>query len=271
MIAIDYHLHSTHSADGHGSVREMCEAAVAHGLREIGFAEHLDFDRNDPDYGYLDDAAYTEAVAEAQEAYAGRLVVRKGVEFDFRRAYGEEVGEALASMDFDFVIGAVHSAAGQPIWELGREAPADLDVRGLLEAYFDEVEALAASGWCHVLAHFDYLYKQMPDRVAACRDARYWRRVERILARCVAGVVAIEVNTHHLLDRGLGLAADADILDRYARLGGRLVTVGSDAHRPADVAHGFEEAEAALREVGLLEVAGFEAGRPYSVQMINDK
>ncbi len=271
MIPTDYHLHSTHSADGHASVREMCEAALEVGLTEIGFAEHLDFDRDDPHYGYLDDAAYSEAIAEAQAAYAGRLRVRKGVEFDFRRAYGEEVGETLASMEFDFVIGAVHTAAGRQIWNLGETPLSEADLRGLLDDYLAEVEALAASGWCHVIAHFDYVYKQMPGRAAACRDARYWERVERILVRCIAGGVAVEVNTHHVLDRGLGMAADVEILDRYARLGGRRVTVGSDAHRPGDVAHGFAEAETALREVGLVEIAGFEAGRPYQCQIINDK
>ena len=271
MVPTDYHMHSTHSADGHGSVREMCEAALAAGLSEIGFAEHLDFDRDDPHYGYLDDAAYTAAVAEAQAAYAGRLAVRKGVEFDFRSVYGEEVGEVLASMDFDFLVGSVHTAAGQQIWRLGDEAPPDPDLRGLLDAYLAEVEALAASGWCHVIGHFDYVYKQMPGRAAACRDARYWERVERILKRCIAGGVAIEVNTHHVLDRGLGLAADVEILTRYARLGGRRIVVGSDAHRPADVAHGFNRAEAALREAGFAEVTGYEAGRPYVVRLANDQ
>jgi len=271
MIPTDYHVHSTHSADGHGSIREMCEAALAAGLSEIGFAEHLDFDRDDPHYGYLDDAAYSEAIAEARDAYAGRLAVRKGVEFDFRTAYGEEVGEVLASMDFDFLMGSVHSAAGRQLWRLHDEPPSEADLREILDAYLEEVEALAASGWCHVIGHFDYVYKQVPDRAAALRDEAYWQRVERILARCIAGGVAIEVNTHHIVDWGLGLAADGEILARYARLGGRRVAVGSDAHRPADVALGFEEAETALRAAGFTEVTGFEAGCPYVVPMPNEK
>ena len=269
MIPTDYHVHSTHSADGHGSVRQMCEAALQVGLSEIGFAEHLDFDRDDPHYGYLDDGAYTEAVADAQAAYAGRLAVRKGVEFDFRSADGEEVGEVLASMDFDFLVGAVHTAGGRQVWRLHEDPPSDAELRHVLEAYLAEVEALAASGWCHVLAHVDYVFKQLPDRAAALRDARYWEQIKRILARCIAGGVAVEVNTHHILDRDLGLAADGHILARYARLGGRLVTVGSDAHRPSDVAHGFEVAEAVLRRAGFTEVTGFEAGRPYAVQLAN--
>ena len=271
MLTTDYHLHSTHSADGHGSILQMADAALAAGLTEIGFAEHIDFDRADPHYGYLDDAAYSESLAEARAAFAGRLAIRKGIEFDFRRAFGEEVGDVLAAMDFDFLIGSVHTAAGQAIYRLETGTPADLDLRGLLADYLDEVEALAASGWCHVLGHFDYVFKQVPARVAACRDAWYWDRVDAILARCVVGGVALEVNTHHILDRGLGLAADGDIVARYVALGGGRIVVGSDAHRPSDVAHGFAEAEAMLRAAGYDEVTGFAEGKPRSVRMINGK
>ena len=223
MITTDFHMHSAHSGDGHATVAEMCEAAAACGLREIGFTEHLDFDRGDPHYGFYDDRAYSASIAAARAAWAGRLVIRKGLEFDFRQAYGTEVGDVLAAWDFDFLIGSVHSAAGCLLFRLAKEAPADLDLRALQEAYFDEVEALSASGWCHVIGHFDYLYKQLPARVAPLRDAWYWRRVEEVLARCIAGGVAIEVNTHHLLDLGQGMAADAAILRRYRGLGGRLL------------------------------------------------
>ncbi len=267
MITTDYHLHSTHSADGEGSVAEMCEAALQRGLGEIGFAEHFDFDRDDPMYGYFDYDAYTASIVEAREAYAGRLVIRKGLEFDFQRAYGTEVGEVLAAWEFDYFLGSVHTAAGRHIWLLSREAPPDLDVRELLADYFAEVEALAASGWCHVIGHFDYVFKQLPGRVAAQRDAWYWQQVERILRRCIAGGVAIEVNTHHVMDRGWGLAADAEILDRYRALGGRLVMVGSDAHRPSGVAHGFARAECAVRDAGFVKVAGYEQGRPYAIAL----
>jgi histidinol-phosphatase (PHP family) len=267
MIPLDYHVHSTFSADGGAPMLEMCEAALARGLAEIAFTEHLDFDRSDLVYGYYDDEAYSESIARARAAYAGRLTIRKGLEFDFRREFGTEVGDVLAAWDFDVLIGSVHSAAGYPIFRLAERTPPDLDVRALQADYFAEVEALAASGWCHVIGHFDYLYKQIPALVAPRRNAWYWRQVDRVLGRCVAGGVAIEVNTHHILDRGLGMAADVEILKRYRALGGRLVTVGSDAHRPPDVAQGFAEAEKALREAGFDTVFGYERGRPHAVPL----
>jgi histidinol-phosphatase (PHP family) len=266
MIPVDYHLHSTFSADGEAAVLEMCEAALAHGLREVCFTEHVDFDRSDPAYGHLDWAAYTASVAEARRRCAGRLVIRQGVEFDFRRAYGAEPGEFLAALDLDFAIGSVHSAAGCRIHRLWKDRPPGLDLRTLLAEYFAETEALVASGWCQTIGHFDYIYKQLPDLAAGYRDAWYWRSVERILRACIAGGVAVELNTHHVLDRGAAMAADVEIL-RYRALGGRLIAVGSDAHRPGDVAHAFPEAERDLREAGFDAVTGYACGRPYDVAL----
>ena len=288
MIPLDYHLHSTFSADGEGSILDMCEAAVAKGLREVCFTEHVDFDRTDPAYGHLKWEPYAAAIAEARRRFAGRrpgvaglcpgeagrLTIRIGVEFDFRRAYGAEPGEFLAARDLDFAIGSVHSAAGCQIHRLWKDRPPGfagakpgLDLKSLLAEYFAETEALVASGWCHAIGHFDYVYKQIPDLVVGVRDDSYWRSVERVLAACIAGGVAIELNTHHVLDRGLAMAADIEILKRYRRLGGRLLTVGSDAHRAADIAHAFPEAEAMLREAGFEALTGYACGQPYPVAL----
>jgi histidinol-phosphatase (PHP family) len=267
MLHLNYHLHSTFSVDGHASCAEMCEAAIGAGFAEICFTEHIDFDREDKGYDYFDYEAYSAALDEVRGRYAGRLTVRKGLEFDFRRAFGAEVGDVLATMEFDFLLGSVHTAAGCPIWRLSEEAPADLDMRGLLAAYFAEVEALAASGWCHALGHFDYVYKHAPALVTPQRDAWYWRQVDRVLRRCIAAGVALEVNSHHVVDRGLGLAADGEILARYRALGGRLLTVGADAHRVSDIDHGFSEAEKAIRGAGYEAVTGYERGRPYAVPL----
>jgi histidinol-phosphatase (PHP family) len=266
MLTFDYHMHSAHSKDGKNTVPEMCDAAVGLGLREICFTEHLDFDRGDPDYGFVDWEAFAASVAEARARYAGRLVIRLGLEFDFRREFGSEPAEVLATMPCDFRIGSVHSAAGRHLYNLAKEpAPQDLDLRAIHAEYLAEVGALAASGLASAIGHFDYVCKQLPLLAGPLRDEGYWRKVEQILERCIATGTALEVNTHHMLDRGLGMAADAEILRRYRGLGGRLVTVGSDAHRREEIAHNFVAAEQALRDAGFDAVTGFDGRRPYQV------
>jgi len=269
MLTLDYHMHTTLSKDGKNTVMEMCEAALKQGLREICFTEHLDFARQDDDYGFLDWGACTAAIAEARARYAGRLVIRQGLEFDFRSEFGSEPAEVLATMPCDFRIGSVHSAAGRHLYELPKgPAPETSELRKIHAEYLAEVEALAASGLAGTIGHFDYVYKQLPHVVGPMRDGAYWRRAERILTQCIAAGTAIEINTHHMLDRGFAMAADVEILRRYRALGGRLVTVGSDAHRREEIAHNFAAAEKALLEAGLDAVTGFEAQRPYAVSIL---
>jgi histidinol-phosphatase (PHP family) len=262
MITTDYHLHTHFSHDSQTSPAAVCQAAVDRGLTEICFTEHLDFDPTEPDYVKLDWPAYAEAVDEARAHYAGRLTVRIGVEFDFRREYGARVGEVVTRLPADFMIGSVHFAAGHRLYRLRKGVPAGFDVRAVLTEYFAEVEALVATGWCNSLGHFEYLYKQIPAIVGPVRDDWYWQKVEGILRQCIASGIGIEANMHHTLE-GCAMAADVEVLRRYRALGGRLVTVGSDAHRLEDVAGDFVRAEEALRQAGFDAVCGYEGGRPY--------
>lgn len=268
MLTSDYHLHSILSADGDVPLAEMAQAALDAGLTDVCFTEHLDFDREDPGYGYTDWEVYAAAIAEARERFAGRLTIRMGLEFDFRRAYGDEPRRVLETMPCDFLLGSVHSAAGVHIYGLYKESEADLarlDLAALYRAYFDEVEALVATGWCHALGHFDYLYKQAPGFFGPRRDKAYWDRVDAILAACVATGTGLEINSHHVEDRGFGLAADSEIVRRYHAMGGRRLTVGSDAHRPGDVAAAYDRVARVLKDVGVTAVTGYEAGQPYDI------
>jgi histidinol-phosphatase (PHP family) len=274
VIRSDYHMHTTWSHDGRATAAEMAEAALAAGLREICLTEHLAPAPADPDHGFFRFDAYRAGVADLRAKYAGRLVIRTGIEFDYQRHYEGAVREALAGIEVDFRLGSVHAAAGLSIHRLSDAglteaalAGAGVDLAALQAAYFDEVEALAATGLASALGHFDYVYKQLPAVVGPRRDAGYWGRVERILALCIERGTGIEVNTQRLVEGTRGMAADVEILRRYRAMGGRRMTVGSDAHRRVAVGSGFDRAEAALREAGFTATDRYEAGRPTEVPL----
>jgi histidinol-phosphatase (PHP family) len=266
MITTDYHLHTHFSHDGEAPLLEICQASAERGMTEICITEHMDFDQSEPDYSALDWPAYAAAVDEARRRLAGRLTIRIGVEFDFRRSYGPDLGRLVGGLPVDFAIGSVHFAGGHRLYRLRKGVPEGFDVRATLADYFVEVEALVATGWCNALGHFEYLYKQIPSIVEPVRDDWYWKNVEGILRQCVARGIGIEANMHHTLE-GCAMAADEEVLRRYYDLGGRLVTVGSDAHRSRDVASDFARAEEALRRAGFTSVCGYQAGRPYFIPL----
>jgi histidinol-phosphatase (PHP family) len=66
MIPTDYHMHSTFSHDGHGTLDEMCRAALARGLSEICLTEHIDFDPEDENHGHFQYGDYAAAMAETR-------------------------------------------------------------------------------------------------------------------------------------------------------------------------------------------------------------
>ena len=62
---------------------------------------------------------------------------------------------------------------------------------------------------------------------------------------------------------GLGFAnPHPDVLKRYRELGGEIVTVGADAHRPEHVAYDFAEAGEILKSCGFHYYTEFKGRRP---------
>ena len=69
---------------------------------------------------------------------------------------------------------------------------------------------------------------------------------------------AIEVNTWC----GRTVTQWQPLLELYRDCGGEIVTVGSDAHTPADVGKGVRAACALLRECGFRRVCTYEKHQP---------
>ena len=53
-----------------------------------------------------------------------------------------------------------------------------------------------------------------------------------------------------------------DILKRYRALGGELITIGSDAHRPEDMAYAFDRLPDILAEAGFQYYALYRDQKP---------
>ena len=72
----------------------------------------------------------------------------------------------------------------------------------------------------------------------------------------------IELNTSGFR-YGLGSPhPNIEILKRYKELGGKIITLGSDAHKAEDLASHFDIAQDILRDVGFKEVAVYRKRKP---------
>ena len=59
-----------------------------------------------------------------------------------------------------------------------------------------------------------------------------------------------------------GGQANRDIIKRYKELGGKIITMGSDAHKVDDLAKDFDIAYDLLESVGIKEIAIYHNRKP---------
>jgi len=249
----DMHVHSTFSVDGHDTLDAMCRAALERGVAAICFAEHYDLNpAAEEEYNFLQYDRFSAAVDEARRVYGDRLMILKGIEFGEPHIYPREL-EWVQTLDVDVVLGSIHWA---PDGFVGDRALRDrLGLERLYESYYDQMRQAIRVGGFDVLAHLDF-----PKRyVGQVTEPPAW--LDEVLRETVRAGVVLEINTSPLRKGMDECSPDLPILTRYAQVGGRRVTLGSDAHACADIAAGFDRAQRLAWQAGLGPVGWWQQRR----------
>lgn len=250
MYLVDYHTHTHFSPDSEASPREMVRAARAAGLRELCFTDHLDFlDFDGKFVGLGENKLPFYSPGELQDLAGEGMVLRSGVELGEAWEDPALAAEAAATDGLDFIIGSVHNLSsrdGGVDFYFVRYETED-DCHRVLSAYFDCMEALAELDCYDVLGHIIYPLRYMNGRDGNhVTLERYLPQLRRILTAVAGKGKGIEVNTC----RGETVEDWREVLSLYRACGGRIVTLGSDAHAPEDVGRGLAQAAALLKESG---------------------
>ena len=129
------------------------------------------------------------------------------------------------------------------------------------ERYYQEMfDVVKAFKGYDVLAHVDLIARYDPAGPIA------FEKIQGILTEIFKIVIAdgkgIELNTsswHY----GLKDTTPArDILKLYRSLGGKVLTMGSDAHKPEFLADHMQDAQTILRDLGFTEIYTFDHHNP---------
>ena len=75
----------------------------------------------------------------------------------------------------------------------------------------------------------------------------------------------MEFNTSRIWRTDAPKRPDREVYARYKELGGKLVTIGADAHRTENIASGVEEAMELLSDIGYKEYTVFVERKPVQV------
>ena len=266
MIQSDCHMHTEFSSDSETPVRSMIEGAIKKGLREICLTDHYDKDYpRVPDIEGIpfvfDPEEYCRTLAGLKEEYSGRITVRTGIEIGLQPHLGEFYRDFIRKHPFDFVIGSVHLMNGKdPYYGEVFEGRSDREVyREMFRLTLENLEAVQEFD---VLGHIDYVVRYGRKQAEEYSCAEFADEIDAILRKVVEMGKGIELNTGGF-KYGLGFCnPHPDIIKRYRELGGEIITVGADAHRPEHVAYDFGRADEILKECGFRYYTVFENRKP---------
>lgn len=261
-ITADCHLHSSHSGDSNTPMEEMVLRGIELGLDTMCFTEHHDIDLpvspEEPENIFcLNTDAYLYDLATLKEKYEEKIRLLFGVELGLQPQILRPVSVYAKSYEFDFIIGSSHVCHGRdpyyPDFYEGRSEEA------AYREYFESVLENVKKYSCYdVYGHLDYVVRYGPNRDRDYSYEKYGDILDEILRTLIAKEKGLEVNTGGL-DKGLkDLHPCTDILKRYRELGGEIITVGSDAHAPGNVAEHFDRAAKVLQECGFRYYTVFE-------------
>ncbi len=259
----DSHIHSENSPDGNHSVMCICERAAELGMQGVAITDH--FDLNDLKlYGYM--ARIEQSVFDIQKAQAvlGKdLTIAMGVELG-QPAYDPKLAhKILDTYDFDFVLCSLHALLDKEDFYYWNFASPDIVIADSVRAYFKELLDIVKWGNFDAIGHFNYLVRYVWGRYRIPIDfADYREEIDAVLKALVQADKGLEINTSGLRT-GMGQTMpDLPILKRFRELGGKYVTIGSDAHFAEDVGAGCGVAMQILKGAGFTHYAYYLNRKP---------
>ncbi len=245
----DSHIHSDCSRDGSDPTMMMCESAARLGLYALTMTDHCECN------AYVSqayDRSIRQSYFEARKASAvfhDRLHIYAGVEIGQPMQDKAAAQDVLDACDFDFALASVHNVKGlDDFFDLDYTK---IEMSDALNRYFDEIIEMIEWGMFDSLSHLTYPWRYIVgERGLTIDDDLYHDRIDTVLKLLIQKHKALELNTSGLRQNLGRTMPDLPVLRRYHQLGGKLITVGSDAHRWADVGGGVEQGLFLLRQAG---------------------
>lgn len=265
----DFHIHSHFSSDSIATPESMVEKAISLGLSSICFTDHNDFGypaENGKILFLLDMNSYISKIHELIHKYKDKITIYLGVEQGLQKSYAKEIENFGINYDLDFIIGSSHMVEGMDPYY--KDYWIDKSSKEGTIRYFRSIlENILSIDQFDVYGHLDYIIRYIPDKNFLYKPSEFSDVIDEILKALIQKGKGIECNTSGI-KYGLNQThPSSSILKRYRELGGEIITIGSDGHKPEHLAYAYDQVSEIMKSSGFFYYTIFEKRKPTFIKL----
>lgn len=246
-MLIDYHVHALAHGEYEYSfswIEEYLRRAQAQNIAQIGFSEHDWFEERI-------DIELVKGVAARSEFC--RMMIRVGIEVDYKPGREPEISRILAQKPYDFVIGSVHHLGEWPFDHPDhKNGFLQREIDEIYQEYYAMIDRAVKSNLFDVVGHLD-LIKVWGFKPTARQENHFIKPLLRGMR--MSGTV-VEINTGGLR-KPVKEMYPSELLLRDLFAHNIPITFGSDAHHPEELGSGLSAALQTAWKVGYRKASGF--------------
>ncbi len=254
-----------YSHDGKGSLSELCLAAEKQGLSGFAVTDHCDCECADDEIMLKNLQLSCRDAEKYKEKYNNRLTICKGVEIGevlFNPTFAEKI---LSENNYDIVLGSVHAVRikdyDMPFSLIDFSYMTDDFIERYVTQYFLDLLETAEKADYDVLCHLTVVLRYIVYKYnRSVNIERHFPVITAILKEVIRRDKTLEVNTSGITDGYF--MPDKDIIKMYRSLGGKRITIGSDAHIPENISNGLDAAVEMLKDISFDSLTYYSGRNP---------
>ncbi|MDP4153607.1 MAG: histidinol-phosphatase HisJ family protein [Bacillota bacterium] len=258
MFTEDYHIHTEMSHDSDAKHMDACARAAELGIDEIAFTDHYDIGLTEIEEGCnFNVAEMKEKVGLCREKYKDRLKIRFGIEIGQPHNDLERSLEVIKRAEYDFVLCSLHNnKSGIDFYYVDYK---NINFDELYESYLSDIDDMIKNFKdFDVLAHVTYPVRYAMKTIKSFDVTKHYPHLREIFKKLISMGKGIEVNLSTLRTGLSDPMPDFETVKLYKKLGGEIITIGSDAHFSHHVGSEVHDSVRTLYEMGFKYLATYE-------------
>ena len=257
------HMHCEFSGDSDTPMEDMITSSIKAGMYGITLTDHLDLDYYSSPHRFdLDIDSYRKHYDSLTDSsmYNKEFEVLWGIELGLQPHLAKKHEEIISTYNFDFVIGSTHQV--DKIDPYFPEYFEKFGVKGGVRRFFEvTAENIEAYKNFDSYGHLDYIIRYS-DEAKKLPYEEYSDIINEILALLIDREKALEINTGAFK---FGLKEPNPCIatiKKYKEMGGKLITLGSDAHKTEQIGVGYDKISGILKECGFNSYFTYKNRKP---------